>query len=111
MSYLHPVRQLADIKNVVRIEHNSLFQSIGYVLTNHWDPLDIGDSMGSNDRYYRYTPKVYVRALKSKNTTELAQYLSFLSSDVLGEQTNAGSDKHSARIIMAVRDYYLSNVI
>jgi hypothetical protein len=111
MSYLQSVRQLADIKNVVRIEHNSLFQSIGYVLTNHWDPLDIGGPKSSNDSYYRYVPKVYAKALKSKNTAELAQYLSFLSTDVLGEHTNARSDKHSARIIMAVRDYYLSNVI
>lgn len=111
MSYLQSVRQLADIKNVVRIEHNTLFQSIGYVLANHWDPLGIEDFKSANDRYNRYTPKVYARALKSKNTAELAQYLSFLSTDVLGDQTNAGSDKHSARIIMAVRDYYLSNVI
>ena len=111
MSYLKSVRQLADIKNVVRIEHNTLFQSIGYVLANHWDPLDIAGSKSTNDRYNRYIPKVYARALKSKNTAELAQYLNFLSTDVMGENTNAGSDKHSARIIMAVRDYYLSNVI
>ena len=111
MCYLQSVRQLADIKNVVRIEHNSLFQSIGYVLTNHWDPLVIGGPHSSNDSHYRYVSKVYAKALKSKNTAELAQYLSFLSTDVLGEHANARSDKHSARIILAVRDYYLSNVI
>lgn len=112
MSYIQSVRQLADIKNVVRIEHNSLFQSIGYVLTNHWDPLEIRGYKSSNDSYDRYVPKVYAKALKSQNTAELALYLSFLSNDVLGEeQSNARSDKYSARIIMAVRDYYLSNVI
>ncbi|CAI8156427.1 MAG: Uncharacterised protein [Cellvibrionales bacterium UBA7375] len=67
MSYLQSVRQLADIKNVVRIEHNSFFQSIGYVLTNHWDPLDIGGPKSSNDSYYRYmSQKFMLRRLNRK---------------------------------------------
>ena len=51
MSDLSPLIKLTDIRNVVRLEHNSLFQSIGYVLSNHWDPLDISISRGIDDRY------------------------------------------------------------
>ena len=51
----------------------------------------------------RFIPKVYTYALKSEETADLAQYLSFLSADVLGVSTNEHSDKNSARIIMAVK--------
>lgn len=111
MSDLSPLIKLTDIRNVVRLEHNSLFQSIGYVLSNHWDPLDISISRGIDDRYERFIPKVYTYALKSEETADLAQYLSFLSADVLGVSTNEHSDKNSARIIMAVKKFYVTNVI
>lgn len=86
MSDLSPVRQLVDINNVVRLKNNSLFQSIAYVLLNHWDPLDISDSKGRNDVYSRFAPKVYSRELSARNTADLTQYLSFLSREVLGEK-------------------------
>ena len=59
MSYLQSVRQLADIKNVVFIEHNSLFQSIGYVLTNHWDPIDVAVSKSTNGSYNSIPKSLY----------------------------------------------------
>lgn len=111
MSDLSPVRRLADIKNVVRFKSNSLFQSIAYVLLNHWDPLDISDSKGRNDAYNRFTPKVYSRALRAQNTEDLTQYLSFLSGELLGNQNNNHEDYRSACIIMLIKKYYLSNVI
>jgi hypothetical protein len=111
MSDLSPLIKLTDIRNVVRLEHNSLFQSIGYVLSNHWDPLDISVSKRIDDRYDRFIPNVYTHALKSEKTADLAQYLGFLSADVLGVPNNKHNDKNSARIIMAVKKFYVSNVI
>lgn len=111
MSDLSPIRQLVDINNVVRLKNNSLFQSIAYVLLNHWDPLDISDSKGRNDAYSRFTPKVYSRALRARNTADLTQYLSFLSREVLGEKNNIYNDRRSANIIMSVKKYYISNII
>lgn len=111
MSDLNPLIKLTDIRNVVRLEHNSLFQSIGYVLSNHWNPLDISVSRPIDDRYERFIPNVYTYALKSEKTADLAEYLSFLSADVLGVSTNEHNNKNSARIIMAVKKFYVSNVI
>lgn len=111
MSDLSPVRRLTDIKNVVRFQNNSLFQSIAYVLLNHWDPLDISDSKRRKDAYNRFTPKVYSRALRAKNTADLTQYLRFLSCELLGNQNNNHEDYRSACIIMSIKKYYLSNVI
>ncbi|MDG1694013.1 MAG: hypothetical protein P8I13_04035 [Porticoccaceae bacterium] len=110
MTNLNIRRQKTEIKYISPIEHNSFFQSIGDVLSNHWDPLGIFDSHWPHDKYDRYIPVVYTRALNSNCTKDLIQYLTYLASDVLGVKTNMQNDKRAAELILAVRDYYFRNV-
>lgn len=96
-------------KNMVPTEHNSFFHAIGDVLTNHWDPLGILDSHWPHDKYDRYIPAIYTRALNSKSKKDLIQYLSLLAADELGIASNLINDKRAADLILAVRDYFLRN--
>lgn len=91
------------------MDHNSFFHSIGDVLSNYWDPLGIFDSHWPHDKYDKYIPAVYTRALNSKTNKDLIKYLSFLALDELGISTNLANDKRAAELILSVRDYFLKN--
>ena len=46
MTTLQTVQAQLESKFIEPLEYNSFYLSIGDILSNHWDPLDIFDSIG-----------------------------------------------------------------
>ena len=95
----------------VCIEHNSLYQAVSDVLECHWDPLGQSDSELRYNRYSNHVSMVYNVALKSNCKEQLISYLNTLARDVYGVYTNDHNNARAGQIIVAVRDFYFTNVI
>lgn len=93
------------------IERNSLYQAVSDVLECHWDPLGQSDSELRHNRYNSHVSMVYNIALKSNCKEQLISYLNTLARDVFGVYTNDHNNERAGQIILAVRDFYFTNVI
>ena len=101
----------SEVTAIVPAVHNSFYYSIGDVLSNHWDPLDIFDSHWPHDKYESYVPDIYTRAVNASSSKELIRFLGELAFDELGVQKNLVNDQRAGILILAVRDYYFRNII
>jgi hypothetical protein len=88
MATLQTVQAQLESKFIAPLEYNSFYLSIGDILSNHWDPLDIFDSHWPHDKYERFIPAIYNRALIVQCTDELVEYLSILAFNELGIEAN-----------------------
>ena len=111
MTTLQTVQAQLESKFIEPLEYNSFYLSIGDILSNHWDPLDIFDSHWPHDKYERFIPTIYNRALTVQCTDELVEYLSTLAFNELGVEANLPNDRRAGILISAVRDYYFRNLI
>ena len=111
MATLQTVQAQLESKLIAPLEYNSFYLSIGDILTNHWDPLGIFDSHWPHNKYERYIPAIYNRALSIQSTDKLVEYLSLLAFNEFGIEENLPSDKRAGTLISAVRDYYFRNLI
>ena len=93
------------------VEHNSLYQAVSDVLECHWDPLGQSDSELLYNRYNNYVSILYNVALKSNCKDQLISFLNILTRDVYGIYTNDHNNERAGQIILAVRDFYFTNVI
>lgn len=99
------------IKPIATLEHNSLYYCIEDVLLNHWDPLDISDSVWPHNKYDICIPAVYARALNVASSEELVQFLGELAFEKFGVRENKAKDERAVELILAVRDYYFRNLL
>ena len=106
--YLKTVQVKLESKFIAPLEYNSSYLSIGDILYNHRDPLDIFDSHWPHDIYERFIPAIYNRALSVQWFNALVEYLSILAFNKLGVEAN---NRRAGIIISAVRDYYFRNLI
>ena len=92
------------------LNSNTLYRSISDVVSNHWDPLGISDSVNSRNHYDYYIPVIYNWALVANNKEDLIQELGKLACNQLGVATNHHNDRRAADLIIAIRDFHINNL-
>lgn len=86
-----------------------LYRSIGDVVDNHWDPLNMSDSNNTSNSYEKYMPLIYKWALTAKAKEDLMDGLGNLACKQLGVATNLHNDRRAADLIIAIRDFHFKN--
>ena len=92
-----------------RLKRDSFYSSIGDILLNQWDPLDLSDTNCLGDEYEAYVPVVYRLSMEIDCIEELTEHLSRIARQIIGVETNLHNDKKAARLIMAVKDFNSTN--
>jgi hypothetical protein len=79
---------------------NELYQRVDEVLHYIWDPIGISDIPEARDEYHSYLPVVYGLVKRGATVGEIADYLSSVTSEMMGLGLNRDRDSEVAEILI-----------
>jgi len=77
-----------------------LYRAVDEVLHYVWDPIGVAGVPQARDEYYSYLPQVFRRIKEGAAATEIADYLSKMSTEYMGLSENRSQDLKVAEILL-----------
>ena len=77
-----------------------LYRAVDEVLHYIWDPIGISGVPEARDEYHPYLPHVYDLVRNGADTTEVANYLSSITTERMGLTANASHDLQIANVLL-----------
>lgn len=77
-----------------------LYRAVDEVLHYIWDPIGVAGMPQARDEYYSYLPQVFGRIKEGAAATDIADYLSKMSTEHMGLAENWGRDFKAATTLV-----------
>ncbi len=77
-----------------------LYRAVDEVLHYVWDPIGVAEAPRARDEYYSYLPQVFLLVKENAAATEIADYLSEISTENMGLNENRAHDLKVAKLLL-----------
>jgi hypothetical protein len=72
------------------------------ILWEDWDPIGINVIVTAKDEYDSYAPKVYKLLQEGKSAEEVAEYLSYVDGELIGNTPNESRNLEVAKKLIQI---------
>ncbi len=85
-------------------DQQTLYQSIGKILLNDWDPIGVADCSQAKDEYDSYLPQVFRRILDDVSEEAITEYLLSVERDSMGLPGNKENCRKTVRLMFQEKE-------
>ena len=82
----------------------ALYKEIDEILFYKWDPIGISSEDWPRDEYHAYLPVVFSMVTKGQTSEDIANYLTYISTEYMGLEPATDIDKKVAELVVAAKN-------